>query len=248
MPNLISGVYKIVNIINNKLYIGSSVDIKARWKYSHLKPLRENRHCNILLQRAWNKYGEDNFKFEVMHYCFKEELLIIEQTYMDIYNSANPRYGYNLCPTAGNCLGLKASDAARLKMSNTRKGRPCPWLNGRPVTEETKKKMSVSQKKKWNLEMRQRLSDKMLGNTLMIGRKLSEETKKKISEFHKHNKYTAGKKLSHEHKLKISTSLIGNKRSLGHKQSKETIAKRIATRKANKEKKNNTVEELLIND
>src|ERR1035437_397640 len=55
----ISGIYKIINKIDGKYYIGSSDHIKRRW-YSHRTELRKNRHGNQYLQRARNKYGEIN--------------------------------------------------------------------------------------------------------------------------------------------------------------------------------------------
>lgn len=46
-----AGVYQILNIVNNKRYIGSSVDIPKRWR-EHLHSLRQNVHCSRYLQRA----------------------------------------------------------------------------------------------------------------------------------------------------------------------------------------------------
>ena len=59
------GIYEIINIINNKKYIGQSIEIKRRWN-DHKSELRRNSHHNIYLQKSWNKYGEENFKFEVI--------------------------------------------------------------------------------------------------------------------------------------------------------------------------------------
>jgi group I intron endonuclease len=58
------GIYKIVNQINGNFYVGSSKNIRRRWK-EHLQKLKSNNHQNILLQRSWNKYGENNFRFEI---------------------------------------------------------------------------------------------------------------------------------------------------------------------------------------
>lgn len=65
-------VYQIRNLINNKRYIGSTKDVIQRWKY-HKDNLQKNRHGNQYLQHAWNKYGENNFVFEII-----EEVNIIE--------------------------------------------------------------------------------------------------------------------------------------------------------------------------
>ena len=81
------GIYKIVNILNKKSYYGSSVEIEKRW-IRHKKDLKRNKHHNIHLQRAWNKYGEENFIFEIVILCEVDNLLIIEQSYLN----KNPKY------------------------------------------------------------------------------------------------------------------------------------------------------------
>lgn len=83
MDNLnCSGIYKIINSINNKYYIGSSCNIKIR-KRKHFELLERNSHHNIYLQRAYNKYGKDVFTVELLEHCDKKILLIIEQKYLD---------------------------------------------------------------------------------------------------------------------------------------------------------------------
>ena len=61
----ICGIYKITNLKNHKIYIGSSNNIMRRW-YEHLRDLKNQKHCNSHLQNAWNKYGENNFLFEII--------------------------------------------------------------------------------------------------------------------------------------------------------------------------------------
>lgn len=60
-----SGVYKIINKVNGKFYIGSSKDIDNRW-VCHKRNLNAGIHDNPILQKAWNKYGEKNFVCEVV--------------------------------------------------------------------------------------------------------------------------------------------------------------------------------------
>lgn len=95
MSKKICGIYKITNTINNKVYIGQSIDVKWRW-YSHKCELRHGRHGNSHLQYAWSLYGEDAFNFEVLEECPKEDLNIREQYYIDLYDSYNNDKGYNL--------------------------------------------------------------------------------------------------------------------------------------------------------
>lgn len=79
----LSGVYKISNTLNEHFYIGSSKDSYGRW-YNHRSALRANRHHSQYLQRAWSKYGEEAFKFEMIEECPKENLLEREQHYIDL--------------------------------------------------------------------------------------------------------------------------------------------------------------------
>lgn len=89
------GIYKIKSLINNKVYIGSSNNIEVRWN-SHIRELESNKHSNKHLQNAWNKYGRDNFIFEVIEECNIKELLIKEKLWIEYYNATNPDFGYNI--------------------------------------------------------------------------------------------------------------------------------------------------------
>lgn len=79
-----SGVYQIRNLINGHLYIGSAKNLCTRFR-SHFARLRRNNHVNKHLQAAYNKYGADNFIFEVIEYCPEEVRFNIEQYWIDKY-------------------------------------------------------------------------------------------------------------------------------------------------------------------
>lgn len=82
------GIYKITNTTNNNFYIGSSKNIEKRFK-RHITSLSNNNHHNIYLQRSWNKYGKNNFKFEIIEKTNIDNLLTQEQHYI---NLLNPKY------------------------------------------------------------------------------------------------------------------------------------------------------------
>lgn len=115
-----SGVYGILNLFNDKIYIGSAKDIKDRFSW-HYQALENGKHHSILLQRAWNKYGEDSFIFFII--AKTEDRLIVEQYWMDRFCSYHPDSGYNIYPIAGSPFGYKHTDEAKLKLSEAGKGR-----------------------------------------------------------------------------------------------------------------------------
>lgn len=98
MREIIIGIYKITNTINNKYYIGSSDDVYKRWK-DHIYYLNRNKHINKHLQNAWNKYDEEYFKFEIIEKCNHKDKFIREQFYLDKLNPFDEN-GYNICKQA----------------------------------------------------------------------------------------------------------------------------------------------------
>lgn len=95
MTEVICGIYEIFNIINNKRYIGQSVNIYKRWN-SHVSELNKNSHKNLYLQRAWSKYGEDNFRFSILEKCDAKYLDERENYYIEKYSTMDELFGYNL--------------------------------------------------------------------------------------------------------------------------------------------------------
>ena len=89
------GIYKIENLKNGKIYIGSSVNLESR-EYKHFWMLERNNHDNEYLQNSYNKYGKDSFKFEIIEECDESLLIEKENYYIDIYKSNTLEYGYNL--------------------------------------------------------------------------------------------------------------------------------------------------------
>ena len=78
-----TGIYKITCSENNRIYIGSAKNLLKRW-LRHLNDLRNNKHVNIHLQRTYDKYGENSFKFEIVENCDVDNLLVREQYYLDL--------------------------------------------------------------------------------------------------------------------------------------------------------------------
>lgn len=117
------GIYMILNKINGKKYIGSSISLTKRWK-NHLYRLRGNKHPTPHLQAAYNKHGEENFEFRTLFFCDPKILLLFEQRALDYYKPE-----YNASPTAKNRLGSKTSYEARLARSKKMLGMKRPkWV------------------------------------------------------------------------------------------------------------------------
>ena len=74
-------IYKIENIITNDFYIGSTVNYSKRIA-THKNALCKNKHHSIILQRAYNKYGKDFFKYTVLEICTKDQLKEKEMHYL----------------------------------------------------------------------------------------------------------------------------------------------------------------------
>lgn len=160
-----SGVYEIVNTVNGKRYIGSSVEIYRRFRY-HKNLLRNGLHTNIHLQRAWNLDGESAFAFNLLLLCDKNMTLFYEQICID-----GLRCEYNISKsTTATMLGISPSEATRQKLRMVHLGKP--------KSEEARRKMSEAGKNR-SEEHRRKLSEWQKGRTL------SEERRRVLSEAHK---------------------------------------------------------------
>lgn len=131
-----SGIYKIVCAKNNKIYIGSALNLNKR-KREHFSCLKNNTHFNHYLQNCFNKYGEEAFIFEVVLYCEQNELLIKEEEQIKVHNSY--KNGFNMLekPTK-NMFGYKHTQEAKKQMSFAAKARGRPKHSSIFSTEQVK--------------------------------------------------------------------------------------------------------------
>ena len=149
-------IYMVKNCVNGKVYIGSTGDVNHRFN-KHEYDLNNSIHHNDHLQRAWNKYGSDSFEFKTLMVCPDNERNHCEQMFIDLYDSQNHEFGYNIRDADSHSI----AEETKVKMSKARIG--YKW------SEESKKKLSesISGKNHWN-----------------YGNKHSDETKQKMSENH----------------------------------------------------------------
>jgi len=180
-----SGVYKIHNSINSKVYIGSAGNLRKR-RNGHLSFLRRGQHPNKHLQGAWDKYGESAFKFRILEYAENMRFrLEQEQFWMDYFQAQNREYGYNMCPKANGTEGRFVSEETKRKLSNVHKGRP--------LTKEHRAKIGVANKgRKFSKEHCTKLSVARKGQIIskdarekqamaLKGRKHTRKARKKMS-------------------------------------------------------------------
>lgn len=152
-----SGIYKIVNLVNGKYYIGSAVNLGKR-KLNHWSDLRTNKSRSPYLQRAWNKHGEKNFRFRVLFFCEPNDTLLYEQRCLDILCPFDRR-GYNIRINAESALGIKWTKRQRMNYRKARLGIPTKKRsaetrkrmsegakNRPPVSDETRRRLSESHK------------------------------------------------------------------------------------------------------
>ena len=208
------GIYCIQNKKSGKLYIGSSKNIEKRIR-GHKNSLRLNRHYNIYLQRAYNKYGEGGLVFKSLERTTEKNMINREQFWIDKYKSHIPKNGYNINPIANGSPMLNPETVK--KVSKTLKGRG----KGRKLSEKTLKKLRRQRNTK---EWRERIS------AVHKGKKLSKEHRRKIAIGNK------GKVVSKETRRRISIARKGiifseetrekmRNNNLGRKHSEETKRK-----------------------
>lgn len=135
------GIYCIRNTLNNKRYIGSTHNFRVR-RSAHFAALRKGNHPTRKLQRAFDKYGEAAFVFEVLERCSDEVLREVEQRYLD---TAKPEYNINHFADQRSRLGLKSTDEHRAKMSASLKGRASP-MKGKQWTPEQRAKITTARR------------------------------------------------------------------------------------------------------
>lgn len=235
-------IYKIINLVNNKIYIGKNLHNNPNYLGS-----------GFLIKRAIKKYGKENFKKEIIEVCDKEKANEREVYWIKKLNSTDLKIGYNI--TEGGTGGDNFSNNPRkeeirheMKERFTGEKNPMfgkPWpeerkervrlkLIGKKASEETKLKISISLKGE-NNRMFGVCGDKHHN----FGKKLTLEQKEKLSEAlleYWNNNIQRKKEISGENsitkrpevKKKMSESRKGKTLSTGHK---EKISKALRGRK-----------------
>ena len=199
MEELKSGIYKITCLKNGRVYIGQAKNIQSRWT-EHKTRLDGNYHINKHLQSAWNKYGKENFKFEIIELCNYEELNEKEISYIAI--AKNNGKIFNKTNGGEGCKGYKHTE--EFKKSRQKEGNP---MYNKEVSIETRVKISNALSgKKYSEERRNNISKGRTGikfskehieniRKCKTGVKQSKETIQKRIEHFKDGKHPNSKKV-----------------------------------------------------
>ncbi len=136
-------IYKTTNLVNNKIYIGQTNGNRKNYKGG-----------GKLLKLAFNKYGRDSFKFEVIIKGDFNQVLIddLERHYIRLYNSTNLNIGYNLESGGFGHIGKKHSVETKLKMSLAAKGKKKTPFSETHKLNISKAKKNIPWKRKKTVE------------------------------------------------------------------------------------------------
>ncbi len=200
-------IYIFTNKINNKKYIGQTIDIQRRLKE------HERANTDSLFHKSIKKYGWNNF--DKFYFCCPKFLLDFVEKILILFLNSLLYKGYNL--ESGGNKNKHFSDVSKQKMSESRKNlseddryKISISKIGSHLSKETKNKISNALKGDKNPNFGKTLSNETKSklSILNTGKTLSDETKKKMSESRKGKKhYLYGKHLTDEIKNKISATL-----------------------------------------
>lgn len=238
-----SGIYKITNKFNGRIYIGSTVDFMKRWA-AHQSDLFHNRHPNQYLQNDYNsckkEYGQEPLTYEIIEMIDKKQLLIREQYYLDKFFDGKKQC-YNICEKAGNTLGFKPSDETKALWSKQRKGKDMSKATKASIaarlgiarTEETKEKIRAA---RVGMPMSEETKDKLrnpktpehIQKLVEAKKNISEETKEKLRQSR------IGKKANTATKEKMSDARLGEKNPNFGKAMSDDQKQKISETKARK--------------
>lgn len=106
------GIYRCYCSVNGRSYVGQTQSLLTR-QYHHTSKLRNHRHENQHLQRAWDKYGEDAFEWEILELCSADDLDERETFWIEELDSF--RHGFNYTAGGGGLRGYTQSDEIKAK-------------------------------------------------------------------------------------------------------------------------------------
>lgn len=205
-----AGIYAIRHVASGKVYVGSSVNMTARWS-EHRSKLRRGKHHSPRLQHAWDKYGEASFEFVVRELISDKDARIARETELIAsLGACDKARGYNILPQAASPAGRVLSEETRRKISEAHKKIPkekqlrnlgnIRHFAGKRHTAETRAKMSANngqRGKTLSAERKRAIGDRHRGKTISDAQKaINAETCRRRNS-------------TPEHRAKVSAALKG---------------------------------------
>lgn len=175
------GIYIIKNKVNGKVYIGQTKKLGQRYS-EHLGRIKKHKHHNELLQRAFEKYGVDNFEYSVLEEVLESSMLNEREKYwIDYYGGLNSDKNYNLKDPLLN----EHSDYVRKKLSKVNSGINNPNYGNKWTQKMKNKASSLKKGKSWEELYGKEKAEEMKKNAAKSqeGRTHSEEVKDKIRQY-----------------------------------------------------------------
>ncbi len=184
----LTGIYKITNLINGKFYIGQSVDIKRRFN-EHRNPKRKG--CKSL-SLAIEKYGVNNFSFDVVELCDESDLIKLEMKYI---SELKPQY--NRCKGGKGPFGHVVSAESKLIISEKAKKQ---WQQLSEAEKEKRINHNLIGPRKGHTVTAETKEKLRLAN---LGKRYSETTKKKRTATLELKKASGWKQTNKSHKKAV---------------------------------------------
>lgn len=225
-------IYKIENTVNGKFYIGSTGCMRQRTACHRIRLRKNTHHCKHL-QAAWNKYGEEVFRFLVVEEVpFVEDLSAAEDRWLEEHYGKPHCYNLSRCaeaPMRGRFgelspnFGVPVSDEMKGRISKSlrqyyaedpanhpRLGKRHNQVTRKKISEKVREALARGGAGKYHRteETRQKLSQALVGNACAKGTRRSEEVRLAMSERMKGNSLWLGKSHSEETKLKMGRAII----------------------------------------
>lgn len=220
-------VYAIRNILDGKMYVGSTRSRKGRWN-NHRYFLRLGKHQNRHLQDAYKKHGPSAFVFEVLEKVEEgTNLREAEKRWFEQTQCCNPEFGYNVYPDPTNLI---IPEESRRMMSETRRGRKLSLehveaisrgLTGLSKSKEHREKLRAAnlgkrfspkrrachaaQMRRLLTERNQDPEHRKKVSAGLAGHTVSDETRRKISAMKKGKKLLKKRKISEADRATIKT-------------------------------------------
>jgi len=200
-------IYKIRNVVNQKFYVGSTTDTRERFR-THRSRLRKGNHHAKHLQAAWNKYGEDCFKFEVV-----EVVESVEQLFAAEDRWLREHFGKPYCYNAGH--SAEAPMRGRFGLLHPRYNVPISDKQKGEISESLKAFYEANPEqhprrgKTHSDETKAKISATKLANPVKpwLGKERSDETKAKIGAAQRGKPKATGRTVSEEGRAKIRANI-----------------------------------------